>query len=413
MNSVIESQANEMVNLYGANADFSSVYWNPFNFVVQCHKTGKVDMLATDRCRLLLGLPAYRHHDKLQDAGRKPVELTMENIRRAQSIRFTPSRSSHLRSSNYHYSDSWEAIGIMARMPANVAFTQYDNALFACAMLASYERLNARLEVDRKAFRDAILGFQGAVDQMVRDVKNQRVMAEYSFRMLEAGEVIKEGDEFCSGQPGSDLSKWSPVTATVGDKLGVSSVGYFRRRLAPYTTEQLKAAEHGLNYGSNLSFKSVGLLPEYRLLQAGEKVIKGDEVRDAIHPQWTPVSLAIGGQVPPSCVGHFRRKVEPIGLLPEYRFVHPGEVIEAGDEWKSDYGDKVEWKPVTWTIGQKYNSPLGEFRRRVHADWATAPYVAPESPFVVAMRQQYAALAARRAAAYEAELIWMSDRAIC
>jgi hypothetical protein len=34
-----------------------SVYWNPWNKVVQCHRYGDVDQRRTDRARALRGLP--------------------------------------------------------------------------------------------------------------------------------------------------------------------------------------------------------------------------------------------------------------------------------------------------------------------------------------------------------------------
>lgn len=48
---------------------------------------------------------------------------------------------------------------------------------------------------------------------------------------------------------------------------------------------------------------------EYRLLEEGEEIKDGDEVRFFMEKEWSPVTKSVGGKVLGAAVGSFRRKI--------------------------------------------------------------------------------------------------------
>ena len=135
------NRAQGYVNAWGSTSK-NEVRWNPFNFVVQRHSDGAILFLCTGIARTLLGLPEWRGHNKdYIDIGRKPIELTMDNVRRANPRMF--------------------------------------ESEFVSAMRKAHAELNARLEASRHEVRQQII-CDCAIGNPEREERNKRIMATYN-----------------------------------------------------------------------------------------------------------------------------------------------------------------------------------------------------------------------------------------
>lgn len=123
------------------------------------------------------------------------------------------------------------------------------------------------------------------------------------YRMLEIGESCKTGDEMES------YGNWIPVHechTSSDDPYTINSLsGKFRR---PITDE-----------------------PQYRMLQAGETIMVGDQMRDKEVVQWFNCDATVGCTVDEDEPYEYRRK---ISAEPQYRLFKEGDVIEEGDQTK-------------------------------------------------------------------------------
>lgn len=192
-----------MVDIFGNKAS-GSIRWNQYSFLVQDHTTGEIFPGFTNSCRGLLGLPAlpagYSGHD-CRIAGRKPIELTLENVLRIQADLVFPSTASSKYGNCSHYSASWESLDILNRRRGAPEFSSRENALFACAMLASYERLNVRLlySACQKLVDDSMPSLMmGVLPEDMRPSFVVPILYKSAYRILSVGEIIHEGDEFWS-----------------------------------------------------------------------------------------------------------------------------------------------------------------------------------------------------------------------
>jgi hypothetical protein len=179
--------------------------------------------------------------------------------------------------------------------------------------------------------------------------KIDRPKCEPGYRYLNKGEIVRKGDGFVfTLDLGTDDAKcWSVVRTTVGKKVGgVECVNFtFRRKVEakpvatpPAATPEVKAPE-------------TKPLPGYRLLQIGEKIMKGDE---CCHINGTFEASAYVGKAFRQGLLPVRRKIENIAPK-QYRFLKAGEIFQEGDEWGGGH-DATQFRPVLQRyLGEKVN----------------------------------------------------------
>lgn len=163
-----------------------------------------------------------------------------------------------------------------------------------------------------------------------------------NYYLLVEGDEILEGDEVkgevINGNP-PPWRGWRKVGCAIGSHLLSCSEGLFRRKIAAPATPSGRT------------------LVGYRFLAEGEVIDKGDEYQSVVGGQadkrsqspWESVDngrVYIGSELSIRNVGYYRRKVQ---AKSEYRPLNPGELVKKGDEVSYRYPDSStgdpEWVP--------------------------------------------------------------------
>jgi hypothetical protein len=117
------------------------------------------------------------------------------------------------------------------------------------------------------------------------------------YRMLKAGEIIKDGDEF---GPVEKKNTWLKAGVTIGYPLELNSVGYYRRRIH----SKIKAKEAKTES------------PKYRFLAPGERIVATDET-NLMSREWCNAYTYNNYVVSSVHPKNFRRKIEAKQEEPE------------------------------------------------------------------------------------------------
>ena len=120
------------------------------------------------------------------------------------------------------------------------------------------------------------------------------------YRMLKAGEIIKDGDEFVPYGHDTKKNVWLRAGKTIGESLEHCSVGYYRRRIhSKIKTKEAKTES-----------------PQYRFLVAGERIAATDET-NLMSREWYSAYTYDNYVVASTHTKNFRRKVEAAPTIAE------------------------------------------------------------------------------------------------
>ncbi len=175
------------------------------------------------------------------------------------------------------------------------------------------ERL--RLEIDLKEQIKRLVAFASHQASQVADTAEPRASQGIpdDCYYLAAGEMVQPNDEYKSRMTGT----WHP-TLSAGFRVDLDDIGLYRRRIAKPE-------------------------PQYRMLEAGERVLAGDEWHEPHTNEW---KRCVGGSlVGISDVGDFRRPI-PAPVAPEAGLAADFQPETPKAEIRSDGGAAKGSKPV-------------------------------------------------------------------
>jgi hypothetical protein len=212
-------------------------------------------------------------------------------------------------------------------------------------LLVAIDAEAKRLHLERRA--------PGSGLHLRRRVEDPRKMDPgEGYRLLRAGEVIEEGDEFLDPQ-----GSWVRAFFSVGFPLDAYDRA-FRRRYPGVESDGREVDEERRPAAERGSGTDPG--EGYRLLDAGEVIEEGDEYiseyPSARPMTWRPYRRLVGHR---NTLGSLssRRKLPNV----TYRSLRVGEVIEEGDEYLSFSG---RWTPCDLTVGKNWSGWERPTRRR-------------------------------------------------
>ena len=180
-----------------------------------------------------------------------------------------------------------------------------------------------------------------------------------TYRILEIGETIQEGDEV-EGHDDWHPVRHYPVRCNIPDA--------FRRRVSeseassPNPESRIADLESRIAVLEGLVVSPAVATPApsavdpgegYRLLDIGEAILAGDEeADDEAGGGWSPICYP-GDEFHPHNWYPVRRKIAP----PTYRLLNPGEIIREGDELLDGVNrDGLEnWRKVTTFRGRAFD----------------------------------------------------------
>lgn len=163
------------------------------------------------------------------------------------------------------------------------------------------------------------------------------------YRLLKAGEIIQQGDEFSIRG-----DNWEIRNTEIG------------KPFDPIRGQFIKIGDH---YPTRRAVEppSVNPGPGYRLLKIGEIREPGDQVLNGVN--WVEVYYI--GEPVSKASGTCRRKIESpfVDPGPGYRLLQRGEILQPGDQWKDNR------RAGGWHRTRNAGKParFGKYRRKIES----------------------------------------------
>lgn len=224
---------------------------------------------------------------------------------------------------------------------------------FAEAILVSYERLNARLEAERREAREGVLFMSNLVIGIIPDHARGSLKAPILYKRPKGPAVaIHPGYSY---PPNAQAFFSTHLPREIWDDGQDATVNFASAITASYARMKER---HEAAYEAELVPLSA---PEYRMLEVGEQICPGDEWRLKDSSDfWQRVVATIVEILRREDVDNFRRPLRKSN--PEYRMLRFGELICEGDEVEG-HG---RWMKVIITVGTPVlQNCVGKFRRRL------------------------------------------------